>query len=512
MTFFDPDALMAAIGLVISLDTFLFILLGVVIGISFGAIPGLAHTLPIAIALPLTLVIPFHQAMGLLIGTYKGGTYGGSITAISFATPGTSGAAATVADGYGLTKKGKTRKALQMALYSSIFGDSVSDIALIFLVVPIGMVAPKFGPAELTALYIMALALVVLLAADNPGKGMISAAVGFFLAVIGRDIVTGSFRFTMGIRQLQAGFDLIPFLMGFFAVPEIIRHMRKVFVDPTSVEELGEGKTEQLQKEKGLTFKELIGAWKGLGLGTLMGIFLGALPGPGATLSSYTSHSVVGQISKDEEYGKGSLEGVAAAEAANNATCGATFIPMLTFGVPGSSIAAMLMAALMMEGIPVGPRVMVDHTETVYVMFLLLLFANPFNFLFGKLLIPVYTRLTRMPARFLWPAITVLLIMGTYAYQTRPFDVVIMILSGIIGCFFFWFKITDGPLVLAFLVAPLFEESFRQALMMSGGDYTFFFQSNISRVLWAVTFGAIVWFAYKRWRNGRSDYNMHVSD
>ncbi len=509
---FEMEAFMGALSVVFALDTFLFILIGVIIGISFGAIPGLAHTMPIAIALPLTLVLPIHQSMGLLIGTYKGGTYGGSITAISFATPGTSGAAATVADGYALTKLGKGKKALQMALYSSIFGDSISDIALIFLVIPIGMVAPDFGPAELTALYIMALSLVVILAADNPGKGFISAGVGFFLAVIGRDVVTGTLRFGFGIRELQAGFSLIPFLMGFFAVPEIVRQMRKVFVNPESVENLGEGSAEELKEEEGLTFKELLSSWRGLSIGTFLGIFLGALPGPGATLSSYTSYSVVGQFTKDKDYGKGSLEGVAAAESANNATCGATFIPMLTFGIPGSSIAAMLMAALIMEGIPVGPRVMVDHTETVYILFLLLLLANPFNFIMGKILIPVYTRLTKLPARFLWPAISVLLVMGTYAYNNRPFDVVIMIISGVIGCFFYWFKISDGPLVLAFLVAPFFEQNFRQALLISGGDYGYFLQSNISRVLWLVTLASLIWFFWKKIKNGHEEPEMRVSD
>ena len=499
---FEMETLISAFFIVFSLDTMLFILIGVIIGISFGAIPGLAHTLPIAIALPLSFVLPIHQTMGLLIGTYKGGTYGGSITAIAFATPGTSGAAATVADGYALTEQGKGKKALQMALYSSIIGDSISDVALIFLVVPIGMIAPSFGPSELTALYIMALSLVIILAADNPGKGLVSAGIGFFLAIIGRDIVTGSLRFTFGFRQLAAGFPLVPLLMGFFAVPEIVKQMTDVFRNPKSAEEVNVKKRED-EDQEGLTFKELIGTWRGLSIGTILGIFLGALPGPGATLSSYTAYSVTAQFTKDKNYGKGSLEGVAAAESANNATCGATFIPMLTFGIPGSSIAALLMAALIMEGIPVGPRVVVDHTETVYILFLLLLLANPFNFIMGKLLIPVYTKLTRLPARILWPSISVLLVLGTYAYNTRPFDVIIMIISGVIGCFFYWFKIPDGPLVLAFLVTPLFERSFRQALTISGGDLSFYFESVISKTLWGVTIAALIFFFWNRFKNKR---------
>ncbi len=501
---FEMDAMREAFYMVFALDTVLFIMLGVLIGISVGAIPGLAHSLPIALVLPFSFVLPLHQTMGLLIGTYKGGTFGGSITAISFGTPGTSGAAATVKDGHALTQLGKGKKALQMGLYSSITGDVISDIVLIFLVVPIGAVAPRFGPAELTALYFVALSLVVVFTAQNPGKGIISAGIGFFLAIIGRDILTGGIRFTFGLRQLEAGIELVPLLVGFFALPNIIKEIHGVITKPTKPEVSGEDPKELMKKkEEGLTFKEFISSWRGLGLGTITGTLLGALPGPGATLCSYTAYSVVSQISKDENYGKGALEGVATAETANNATCGATFIPMLTFGIPGSSIAALLMAALIMEGIPLGPRTVVDHTEAVYTLFLLLILANPFNLILGKLLIPVYSKLTRIPASVLWPVIALVIVIGMYALNHRPFDIVICLAAGLIGYFFKWFKLPDGPLVLAFLVTPLFEANFRQAITMARGDITFFFGSPISQTLWIVAIIAIVFFVTRRRKSGQ---------
>ncbi|SFH59951.1 putative tricarboxylic transport membrane protein [Tindallia magadiensis] len=495
----DTVALSGAVADVFTIQTMLFIMMGIVVGISVGAIPGLAHSLPIALVLPFSFVLPLAQTMGLLIGTYVGGTYGGSITAIAFGTPGTSGAAATVADGYGLTQMGKGKKALQMGLYASVLGGFFGSFVLIFLVVPIGRMAPRFGPAELTALYMLALSLVVVFSAENPGKGIMSAGIGFFLAIIGRDIITGGLRFTFGIRQMQSGFPLVPLLMGFFALPVIVKEIHEFIKDPDKSGDLGESILDEAKKkEEGLTVKELFKSGKAIGIGSVLGTFLGALPGPGATLASYTSYSVYSQISSDKNYGKGSLDGVAAAEAANNATCGATFIPMLTFGIPGSSIAALMMAALVMEGVPVGPRVVVDHTQVVYTLFILMLMTNPLNLVFGWILIPVFTKLSKIPVQVLWPIIAVFLVIGTYAYSNMPYHTIIAIVSGFIGYFYKWYKLPDGPLILAFLVTPLFEASFRQALTIARGNYLYFVSSPISIGLWTVTILSVFFFLRKK--------------
>ncbi|SDY34411.1 tripartite tricarboxylate transporter permease [Tindallia californiensis] len=495
----DTVALSGAVADVFTIQTMLFIMMGIVVGISVGAIPGLAHSLPIALVLPFSFVLPLAQTMGLLIGTYVGGTYGGSITAIAFGTPGTSGAAATVADGYGLTQMGKGKKALQMGLYASVLGGFFGSFVLIFLVVPIGRMAPRFGPAELTALYMLALSLVVVFSAENPGKGIMSAGIGFFLAIIGRDIITGGLRFTFGIRQMQSGFPLVPLLMGFFALPVIVKEIHEFLKDPDKSGDLGDSILDEAKKkEEGLTIKELFKSGKAIGIGSVLGTFLGALPGPGATLASYTSYSVYSQISSDKNYGKGSLDGVAAAEAANNATCGATFIPMLTFGIPGSSIAALMMAALVMEGVPVGPRVVVDHTQVVYTLFILMLMTNPLNLVFGWILIPVFTKLSKIPVQVLWPIIAVFLVIGTYAYSNMPYHTIIAIVSGFIGYFYKWYKLPDGPLILAFLVTPLFEASFRQALTIARGNYLYFVSSPISIGLWTVTILSVFFFLRKK--------------
>ncbi len=495
----DMVALTGAAADVFQITTLLFIMMGIVVGISVGAIPGLAHSLPIALVLPFSFILPLAQTMGLLIGTYVGGTYGGSITAIAFGTPGTSGAAATVPDGYGLTQMDKGKKALQMGLYASVVGGFVGSFVLIFLVVPIGSIAPRFGPAELTALYVLALSLVVVFSTEDPGKGFMSAGIGFFLAIIGRDVLTGGIRFTFGVRGLEAGFPLVPLLMGFFAVPVIVKQIHGVLTDPDRTGKLKDDVLDEAKKkEEGLTLAELLGSARAIISGSIFGTFLGALPGPGATLASYTAWSVNSQVSKDPNYGKGSFDGVASAEAANNATCGATFIPMLTFGIPGSSIAALMMAALIMEGIPVGPRVVVDHTQVVYTLFLLMLLAQPLNLLFGRLLIPVFSSLSKIPAEILWPIIGVFLIIGTYAYNNLAFHTVIAIISGMIGYFYKWYNLPNGPLILAFLVAPLFENGFRQALTISAGDPLYFVSSPISITIWIITIVSVTFFLTRK--------------
>ena len=495
----DLSALMGAIPEVFSLYTIVFVMFGVLLGITVGAIPGLGPGLAIALVLPFSFILPLGPLMGMLIGTYKAGTYGGSISAINFATPGTGGGAAALPDGYGLTLQGKGRKALEMDLYASVIGGIFSTLVLMFLVVPIGQAAPRFGPAELTALYMLALSLIVVFSTQNPGKGFLAAGVGFFLSIVGRDVVTGALRFTFGMRQLQGGIPLVPVLMGFFAIPVIVKQIHALITDPEGAGKLGDGTTNlDTKKQEGLTLKELKSCTRSISIGCVLGSLLGALPGPGASLAAYTSHTVDNQLSKDPMHGKGSLEGVAAAEAGNNATTGATFIPMLTFGIPGSSIAALLMAALVMEGVPVGPRVVVDHIQVVYTLFLLMFVANIFTLIEGKLLIPVFTKLTDIPAIYLWSIIAMFVVIGTYAVNNIAFYTVIALGAGVIGYFFKWFKVPDGPFILAFLVAPLFERSFRQALILSRGDYRYFFGSGIAITLWAITITAILWFVIKR--------------
>ncbi len=523
----DIPSLTIALAQVFAYDTILFIALGLIIGITAGAIPGLGHGLPIALALPLTLIIPFNQSIGLLIGIYKGGNFGGSITAVSFGTPGTSGAAATVDDGYALTKKGRGREALGMCLYSSTFGDTLSDLVLIFAAIPIGLFAPRLGPFELTALFTLSLTLVIFFAADDPPRGLASAGIGFFLAVIGRDVLGPQVRYTFGISALRSGVPLVPLLMGMFAFPEMIYQLhqwiqRYVYAaraqkDMQNAQEEGTKKmrmffcddntqsTEYSSKESAdksgppLSFKNFVKSWRGLAIGTICGTVFGALPGPGATVSSYSAYGLAKRFSPYAEfYGKGSLEGLASAESANSATTGATFIPLLTFGVPGSSIAALFLAALLLQGIPVGPRVIVDHPTTVYTLFLVLLVANPMILLIGKVLIPIFSRICMLSAHYLWPIIGLTALIGTYSLNNRAVDMLLALAAGLLGFLFRRFRIPIGPFILTYMVSPLFEAALRQSISLSRGNILNFFSSSISITLWSFVVVAVLLFIRRK--------------
>ena len=478
------QALSEAASLILTLETIAFLGFGVVIGITFGAIPGLNATLAVALAMIVVYPLPLHQALAVLVGCYKGGIYGGSITAISFKTPGSEPSAATVADGYALTEQGHGGKALKMALYSSVAADTASDFIFIFAAIPLGMLAPRMGPPQLTALFGLSLTLLIVFTADDPGRGIIGAGLGLFIASIGRDPMSGVLRFTFGVPGLRSGVSLVPLLLGLFAIPEIIHQIGMVWNKKVAIYQ---GISKEQLKER-LSFKEFLSAWRGLLVGTLTGTVLGALPGPGATLASFTSYGIAKQVSRQPElYGKGSLEAVAAAEAGNNATSGPTFIPLITFGIPGSVIAGLFGGALMMQGVPPGPRMFVEHPTVIYMFFLVQILGNPFNLVLGSLLIRVYTKLASVPRYILWPLIGVFVVVGVYMTELRGFDILVLFGAGLLGYLLRTMRIPLGPFILTFLIAPLLEGSFRRSLILSHGNPLYFVKDPIAAVLWGLT-------------------------
>lgn len=489
---FEPDVFISVLQSIFAVAPLLYLLGGLIVGIGIGAIPGLTPLLGVALLLPVMGALPLQSGLALLIGTYKGATFGGSITAIKFATPGTAASTAIVQDGFALSQKGQTVKAQKMALYASITGDTFSDLVLILVAVPLGAIAPRFGPAELTGLFFASLTLIIVFTGKDPAKGLIAAGVGFFISMIGRDVSTGVLRFTFGIPGLRAGVALVPLLLGLFALPEIIAQihasaLRKRHLEKDAVDAPGE--------DRGLSGREFLGAWRGLSIGSLVGTFIGALPGPGSTLASYTAYALSQQVSaKPDEYGHGSTEAIAASESANNATCGSNLIPLLTFGIPGSAIAGIFGAALMIQGVPMGPRVMTDFPDVVYTLFLLLLLANPLNLVVGRVFMGVYSNLDKVPVIILWPVIALLTVIGTYAFQSRPFDVVILLGAAVLGCCFRIFNISLAPLVLAYLIGPLFETSLLRALRLARGDYLYFVSSPIAMTMWILSALAIIAF------------------
>lgn len=469
----DFQSLLEAASIVFSLNTMLWLLLGVVVGVGVGAMPGLSPAPAIALLLPLTFTLSLPASLGLLIGVYKGGVYGGSISAISFATPGTAESGATVIDGYKLTQQGKGKKALHMALYASVTADFLSDVLTIILAPTLALVALNFGPSERLWLMVLAISLLGALSGDHFAKGLFAVAVGLFLGTIGSDPVSLVARNTFGQWWLSDGIKLIPLVIGLFAVARMFEVLVELYREQawTSGKRHASIMAAFSEREESLTFKEYLSCWKEMAIGTGVGSFVGVLPGLGATVGAFLSYGVARHVSPNKKIGTGRLEGIAAAEAGNNATCGPTLVPLLAFGIPGSTIAAMLGGALAVQGVAAGPRMFELYPVAIYSLFLVLLVANFFNLFVGRFFAGIYAKLGQLPTSLLVPVVLSMALVGAFAYQSNPYDVLLVLVFGVVGYFFRIFNIPEAPLIITFLLAPMAEDSLRRALLITHGDW-----------------------------------------
>jgi len=468
----NMDALYEAISLVFTFQTMMWLAIGVFVGVGVGAMPGLTATTGVALMLPLTFTLPQAAALGLLVGLYKGAVYGGSISAISFATPGTSEAAATVFDGYKLMQRGKGRKALLIALYASVTADFLSDVITILVAPLLALVALQFGPSEKFWLMLLAVCLLGALSGSNFAKGMLSAAIGLFIGTIGLDPISSVARNTFDLWWLNDGVHLIPLVVGIFAMAAMLEKAMELFREKREAKALG-GQVKNILKagSEGLTFKEYLSCWKEMSIGLGVGTFVGMLPGLGSTVGAFMSYGVCKQVFPEKKLGTGVIEGVAAAEAGNNATVGPTLVPLLAFGIPGSAVAALLGAALMLQGATPGPRMFELYPAVIYSLFLILLTGNIFNLGIGRIFAFVYAKLGELPPQLLVPIVMMMAIIGAYSYDSNPYDVIIMVCCGLLGYGMRLFKVPEAPLVITFLLAPQAEENIRRGLLINQGDW-----------------------------------------
>lgn len=489
------DALAGAADLFFAFDNLLAIVIGVTIGVVVGAIPGMTGTLAVALALPFTFYMPPVTAILLLVGIYKGSFYGGSIPAILVRSPGTPAAACTALDGYPLAQQGKAGKALNIALYASCLADLVSNAALFFFAALIAGYALRFGPPEFFALICFALTITAGVSGNSLLRGLVASALGLFLATIGQDLVYGSPRMAFGEPELMAGLNFIPVLIGLFAIPEILRAVgQRGTPSPitTSVDRMR------------VTWQEFRSCLPTIARGSAIGVVLGAIPGIGGAPAAFLSYSEARRTSKHpEKFGKGALEGVAAAESGNNGVCGATLIPLLALGIPGDVITAIILGAFMIHGIAPGPQLFQNDISLVYAIFMGILASSVALFFIGKVAISAFGRIADIPRGILLPIVLVLCVYGAYGVNNTLFDVLVMMVMGVVGYAMLKLSIPAAPFLIAFILGPMFEDNLRRSLLGSKGSPIVFFESGISVFFLALTAFSLFFILRGQIRNAR---------
>jgi putative tricarboxylic transport membrane protein len=459
------------------------VFVGVAIGTIVGAIPGMTTPMAVALALPFTFSMQPITGILLLLGVYKGGLYGGSLTAIMIKTPGTPAAACTVLDGYPMAQKGEARRALDMALYASVFADLMSNMALIFCAGFLASFALRFGPPEFFTLVIFSLTIIAGVSGDRLIFGAVSACFGLLLSTVGLDLIYGTERFIFGNYDLMSGFNFIPVLIGLFALPEIINFYVKKDDENRSLNAL---------KGSHATFADFRRCFKSIFRGSLIGVVLGAIPGIGGAPAAFMSYSEAKRTSKDpSKFGKGEIEGVAASEAGNNGVAGATMIPLLALGIPGDVVTAVILGAFMVHGLRPGPIMFQENIELVYAIFIGIMLSSVYLFIVGKICIKYVSRIGNIPNRLLYPAVLVLCVFGAYAVNNSMFDILVMIIFGLLGFAMLRLNVPAAPFLIAVVLGPLLEDNFRQSLLLSDGDPSIFFRSAICIVFWILTFTTI---------------------
>lgn len=489
------EQFLGGLDILMQWQNLLVIPLGLAIGIVVGAIPGLTSDLGIILCIPLTYGMDPTMAILMLLAIYCGGTYGGSITAILINTPGTSANAATLFDGYPMTVKGQAFKALQMALFASTIGGLISAFALLFLAPQIAKITLLFGPAEYFALAVFGLSVIAGVSNNSIFKGLIGACIGLFMATVGVDNISGTARFIFGQRKLMAGIDLIIALIGMFAISEIL--MKSKYNPKTDHKTIS---ASAITKDK-ITKDEYRRCWKPIGLGSLIGVVIGATPGTGGGLAAFISYNQTKQASKHPEtFGHGEIEGVAASESANNGACGATMIPMLTLGVPGDGATAILMGAFMLHGMVPGPSLFSEQGNILYAIMLGLIVVNVFMYIIGSGFTRFYAHITRIPYEILAPIVMTFCIAGAYSTNNRVYDIYIILIFGIVAYFLRRMDFQLVPILLGIVLGPLAEKNFRRAMVISEGSFKIFFTRPISCAFLLIAIGSVLLFAWKNYK------------
>lgn len=442
------------------------VVLGVTLGILVGAIPGMSAPMAIAIGVPLTYAMSPVSAIAFLLGVHKGGEYGGAITSILINTPGEVSSALTALDGYPLARQGKPRKALKLSLYSSVAGDVFADLVLIVSAAPLAILALRMGSPEILGVLIFSFAFISSLLGKSVLKGVFTLSLGMFLATIGLDIESGGERLTFGILELQDGLPLVAIAIGVLAFGEVLVQMEEYFRGDAAEREatrieLGSARDDDL------SWAELKGCWRAILRGSAIGTGIGALPGLGASVAAFLAYGAERRASKTpEQFGTGKLEGLAAIESANNAVIGASLIPLLTLGIPGSATSALIVGAFLIHGITPGPFVFQENAEVVYGLFASLMLANFVNLFVGNVGLRFFALFLAIPRRIIVASTAVLCLTGAYVSAGSMFGVAVMLIFAVAGYFMRKLEFPFIIFLIGFILGPMFERSLRHTVIL----------------------------------------------
>lgn len=482
----DLPALFGAIGDILAPWTLFMLFLGTSLGIVVGAIPGLSGAMLIALTLPLTFyMVPFN-AVVLLISMYVGAISGGLITATLMRMPGTPAAVMTTLDGYPLARAGQPGRALGLGITASFAGGLVSWLVLLTITQPLSILATRFGPFEYFTLIMMAMVLIASVSEGSLVKGLIAGLLGMLVSMPGVDPSSGMPRLTFGFYQLNGGLQLLPVLIGTFAVSQVIKDC----MDRGGVPERQEMKSSKIL----MSLRDLRRNAGNMIRSSFIGTWIGILPGIGASIGSVVAYTVAKNMSDTpEKFGHGSEEGIIASEAANNATVGGALIPLIAMGIPGSVIDAILIGALTIHSIQPGPTLFLTNNDIVWGMIAAALLANILMFILMTSSVRYISGLIYLPKSFVLPVVMMFCVIGSYALNNTMFDVWVMLAFGVIGFLMEKAGIPLGPFVIGFVLAPLAEEKLRSGLMMTAGDFSPIFTRPFPLVFTLTAVALLVW-------------------
>ncbi len=477
------DLLISGFQVVFAPTTFLLIIAGTILGVIFGALPGVSASMAVALAMPFAYAMNPVVAIAFLVSVYCASITGGGITAILFKIPGTPSSAPTTFDGYPMALQGKVGKALGTSLVCSAIGGVVASIAMFLLSPQLANVALKFGPSELFAVSFLGLSVLTALDSDNIIKTLISGLIGLFLATIGLDPLLAIPRFTWGNSALLSGIEMIPIMIGMFAVTEVLKQTQK----PTKLADIGPGGSNNKVKADLLTFKEAWSIKWTIIRSSIIGTLVGILPGAGATIASFLSYTTEVKVSKNpEKFGKGAIEGVAASETANNAATGGSMVPLLALGIPGGNAAAIMMSALVLKGVQLGPLLVKTQPQYLSSVFASMIVTNIIMVIIAMWIAKVFSKILKVPYSILGPSIVMLATVGSFALQSSTGDVILMAIAGILGFAFIKFKFSSAALVLGLVLGGMTESNLRRAVSLENGNIMAVLLKPITAILISV--------------------------